>query len=289
MSDLPPSADMRNRDDGELLAAYLDGELDDIGTARLERRLRTDTQLAARLDAIAHTRGRLQRLDAVEPPAGFRQRLDDRLAAERSSSSAIRQRRAHLRRWQPLVAAAALVLILVTGAGIVLSPRASELVTTDADDAAEAGMAEPEAPAAVEDDGAAGAVEKEGADGEDLMLAPESATGVPVVENDTELAALFRDLLTQEPAGAEERAGATDPIEAQERREREVAGLEPADSCLARAALPGTPLAVRVADVAGERLLAIATRLGDSPESGQIVLLDPASCEPRRVVPLAGG
>src|SRR5918994_5777036 len=71
-------------DEGELLAAYLDAETDDMASARVERLLRQDPQAAAKLDALAHTRARLQRLDDVAPPEGYRERLDARLRAERT-------------------------------------------------------------------------------------------------------------------------------------------------------------------------------------------------------------
>lgn len=69
-------------DDGALLSSYLDGELDATETARLERRLDTDPGLARRLDAMADTLVALRRLDDVDVPHGFSQRLDERLRGE---------------------------------------------------------------------------------------------------------------------------------------------------------------------------------------------------------------
>lgn len=63
-------------DDGAVLAAYLDGDTDEVTTARLERRLASDPALGARLDAIAATRMRLQRVDGVPPPPGLADRID---------------------------------------------------------------------------------------------------------------------------------------------------------------------------------------------------------------------
>src|ERR687891_318652 len=121
-------------DEGELLAAYLDAETDDITSARVERLLRQDPQVAAKLDALARTRARLQRLDDVAPPEGFRERLDARLRAERTSGAqrgdarrpSVARRAGSRTRWwndrfAPRVAVAALVLLVVAGGDALLS------------------------------------------------------------------------------------------------------------------------------------------------------------------------
>jgi hypothetical protein len=111
-------------DEGELLAAYLDAQTDEVTSARVERLLRQDPQAAARLDAIARTRARLQRLDGAVPPDGFRDRLDARLRAERGEARqtpVASGTRTSANRFAPLAAVAALVLVAVLGVGALLS------------------------------------------------------------------------------------------------------------------------------------------------------------------------
>lgn len=106
--------------DGELLSAYLTGDLDDDEVAGLEARLHDDPALAAQLEATRAVLEGLGRLDDVEPPEGFGERLRARLDAERAthetgeasaapaSLSAARTRReARRRRWPALGAVAA--------------------------------------------------------------------------------------------------------------------------------------------------------------------------------------
>jgi hypothetical protein len=111
-------------DEGELFAAYLDAQTDEVTTARVERLLRQDPQAAARLDAIARTRARLQRLDGAVPPDGFRDRLDARPRAERGEARqtpVASGTRTSANRFAPLAAVAALVLVAVLGVGALLS------------------------------------------------------------------------------------------------------------------------------------------------------------------------
>jgi hypothetical protein len=72
--------------DGELLSAYLTGELDARATADLEARLAREPELASRLEATRTVVEGLARLDDVEPPPGFSDRLHARLAAERATA-----------------------------------------------------------------------------------------------------------------------------------------------------------------------------------------------------------
>lgn len=72
--------------DGELLAAYLAGELDDAAADDLEARLGREPALARRLELLATALTELA--GAPEPPAGFEERLTARLAAERGAQGA---------------------------------------------------------------------------------------------------------------------------------------------------------------------------------------------------------
>lgn len=116
--------DSRKPDDGpgdEVLSAYLSGELEESEAAELDERLARDPELAARLDGIADVVATLRRLDAVEPPPGFRERLERRLAAEQEPEVASFQPRPGRRRprWAGVgVAAAALVAVAVTATGL---------------------------------------------------------------------------------------------------------------------------------------------------------------------------
>jgi negative regulator of sigma E activity len=158
-------------DEGELLAAYLDGETDDVTSARIERRLHTDPTVAAKLDALAHVRARLQRLDEVEPPAGFRERLDARLRSERaqgrpatppatSMQPAKARRTSRASRLMPFAVAASLLLLAVLGGAALLSVRtggggesvsAEFEANADGAEARDAPMAAPEEEAAGEE------------------------------------------------------------------------------------------------------------------------------------------
>jgi len=103
------------RDDMDaLLVAYLDGELDPSRRQELERRLRDDPALKARLAALAEA-GRPLRsaFDALldVAPAG---RLETAFAAARAKA----QRRPQFRYRRMLVAAAASLLLLLCGGAI---------------------------------------------------------------------------------------------------------------------------------------------------------------------------
>lgn len=73
-------------DEGELLAAYLSGDLDETAAARLEQRLEDEPDLARRLDATARVLVALRGVDDVEPPEGVGERLRERLAAEQATT-----------------------------------------------------------------------------------------------------------------------------------------------------------------------------------------------------------
>lgn len=101
--------------DGERLSAYLAGELDGTDAAELELRLARDPDLAAELEDMRALLEGLARLDDVEPPAGFADRLEARLAQERAGGAApasldvarVRRDERRRRRWPALGAVAA--------------------------------------------------------------------------------------------------------------------------------------------------------------------------------------
>lgn len=73
-------------DDGELLAAYLAGELSDDEQAGVAARLAREPRLARRLDDLAELLVRLRRIDDVSVPHGYAERLRDRLEGERAAA-----------------------------------------------------------------------------------------------------------------------------------------------------------------------------------------------------------
>ena len=263
------------RDEGELLAAYLDAEIDEITAARLTRRLRDEPQLAARLDAIARTRMRLQRLDGVTPPAQFRDRLAARLAAERTEVESPQARaQAPRRRLAPLVAAAAIVLVAVLGAtGVLRFLGAAGSAASGGGESADIPAAAPEA-ANRDDSAAAAAGDQTGqdsaggtgggsaAEGEALAAAP-----VPKVTNDADISSRIRDVL-REPS--------VDPAQ-RERELREAAGLSTDTSCAAEVQASAVDLVRQNGDL-------LITALATDRQPPQIVVLDARNCTQIRVV-----
>jgi hypothetical protein len=111
--------------DDDMLMAFADGELDEIGSARVERALAQDPALRARLEVQQALRARLAAhygpVAAEEVPERFRAMLDTRVV----DLSAARARRARPL-WQ---SAAALAATLVLGLAIgrtLLVPGASQ-------------------------------------------------------------------------------------------------------------------------------------------------------------------
>jgi len=274
-------------DEGALLAAYLDGDTDEVTTARIERRLADDDALAARLDAIAGTRARLQRLDDVTTPADVRARLHRRLDAERvdravdrpggrtgrtaaSDPADVNRARPWSVRAAPAMAAAAIVLVAVLGAAAVVGQLgrggAEESAGLDAALEADAG-AQAEAP---QDDAAAtagegAAVEPDRArseaarDGGDRQAAAQ-------VDGDADIAARAERLRSDPPAD----------LLASERRLRDRAGLSTTRLCVREL----EAATVDLVDEDGRMALAVLVR-GASP---QIVLLDPRTCAAIRTI-----
>jgi hypothetical protein len=282
-------------DEGELLAAYLAAETDDLTTARIERRLLEDPQAAARLDALARTRQRLQRLEQVRPPPGFRARLDARLRAERATPhehaaragtrvSSLRRERS--RRFAPLATAAALVLAAVLGGVTLLNSiggsieesaeSADQVTDTAADQPAardEPLAAEPfaapesgeQGTAGGESSGADGADESSGAGGagadrDDAGTLDARAGTLPQVAVDADIAARLRD-----------DAHTTDEPALREADLRARAGLPPQPLCLAGSDAAAVDLVER-----DGRVLLVA--LAPGGEGSRVVLFDPGDC-----------
>lgn len=271
-------------DEGELLAAYLAAETDDLTSARIERLLRDDPRVAERLDALARTRQRLQRLDDVRPPPGFRERLDDRLRAERvartdggghdaASERSRRGRWLDRRRFAPLAAAAAFVLVAVIGGASLLSVGGSveESAETAADSAAEAPAADAPAaePFAAPDSGG------EAAAGEDAAGAQQQPPGetdedgavaraLPQVTADADISSRLRD-----------QARSTDEPAVREGNLRRRSGLRAQPLCLTDV----DATAVDLVERDGRTLLAALV----TDEAGRhVALFDPENCTPLR-------
>jgi hypothetical protein len=137
-----------NPRDGELLSAYLSGDLGDREAAALETRLAEEPELAARLEATRAVVEGLTRLDEVELPDGFSDRLHARLAEERtltvaegplSLAEARARRTERLRpRWPAQTAApAGVVGLAVLGAAAVIGLRTGDVADLTLEPAAD--------------------------------------------------------------------------------------------------------------------------------------------------------
>lgn len=293
-------------DEGAQLAAYLDGDTDELTTARIERRLAFDDAFAARLDALAATRARLQRLDEVVVPTGVRARLHERLEAERAARRGVdrgraltdvghddpdattevrRERRWPVRAAPVLAAAAAVVLVAVLGTAAVVgqlgtggtAESAGAEVSLDAQAEGEP-QAAAEPRAAAPDDEAAGAAESgagpetaDGADGESARGADSAGTrggeqAAARVEGDADIAARAERLRDDPPAD----------LQARERLLRERAGLPTTRLCVRELRAE----TVDLIDEDGRVALAIMVR----GARRQIVLLDPRTCAAIRTI-----
>lgn len=282
-------------DEGAQLAAYLDGDTDELTTARIERRLAFDDAFAARLDALAATRARLQRLDEVVVPTGVRARLHERLEAERAARRGVdrgraltdvghddpdattevrRERRWPVRAAPVLAAAAAVVLVAVLGTAAVVgqlgtggtAESAGAEVSLDAQAEGEP-QAAAEPRAAAPDDEAAGAAESgagpETADGAGTRGGEQAAARV---EGDADIAARAERLRDDPPAD----------LQARERLLRERAGLPTTRLCVRELRAE----TVDLIDEDGRVALAIMVR----GARRQIVLLDPRTCAAIRTI-----
>jgi anti-sigma factor RsiW len=110
------------------LVAYLDGELDAAGTARVEALLRSDPQYRAEADAYQQTWRLLDELPRSQPAPNFASRTLDRIeVAEPSSETG---------RWRPPKPASwiwAAGLILAAGVGYAITPSSRPVFDLNTD------------------------------------------------------------------------------------------------------------------------------------------------------------
>lgn len=109
-------SDDRYDADGELLSAWLAGDLDPQGSDEVERRLSAEPELSARLDRVHDTLIALRGLDDIAPPPRAGERLRARLEAEQPRPSPVasleRARRRRASRLPVLGAVAAVVAVI---------------------------------------------------------------------------------------------------------------------------------------------------------------------------------
>ena len=149
----PPTAD------GELLSAYLAGELDAADAELLEHRLDAEPALAAQLDVLASALVELHDADEAEVPDGFGQRLATRLEQERSGAKPVasldraRERRADAAKPKWWVAVGTVAAVAAAGAlmasGVLrglgaggASEDSAEITAAEGDDAGRDGASE---------------------------------------------------------------------------------------------------------------------------------------------------
>ena len=294
-------------DEGELLAAYLAAETDDLTSARIERRLLEDPEVADRLDALARTRQRLQRLDDVRPPADFRARLDARLRAERAgrtdpASGAVaasthagersartaggrrhRGRRFDTRWLTPLATAAALVVVAVIGGTALWNMSAGtsseESAGSAADTAAEAEgpVAEPfAAPDSGGESAEGGGESAEGGDAaggeaaqQELSDRADQDAGGPDAAAADALPRVTAD--ADIAARLRDQARSTDQPAEREAELRRRSGLPPQTLCL-------TDSAATAVDLVERDGRAVLTALVADGSGARVVLFDPGDC-----------
>lgn len=272
-------------DEGELLAAYLAAETDEVTTARIERLLREDPRVAARLDALARARERMQRLDEVSPPAGYRDRLTARLRDERAARTTPAERTARsadggpaahqvqpaagdgrdrrraappawVRRLSPAAAAAALVLVAVVGGSMLFRAGSAE-------DTAGTAEIQADAPA----DGAVpaepfSAEEAAGVDADDERAqAGEAGAAAPPAAADDDIVSRLRGVVPR-----------TDDPRAREADLRAQAGLPLDPLCLEEI----DPVAIDLVERDGRLQL---TALIEPDGAARVEVFDPLTCE----------
>ena len=118
----------------EELSAYLDGELDEAGTRRVEQAVKADAQLATELDGLRSARGLVRQLPHHSAPAGVLENVIAR--AERESLLGGVGERSRRAAWAgPLAVAAALVIAVGISAALLVSgrQRSATPVAVDAD------------------------------------------------------------------------------------------------------------------------------------------------------------
>ena len=291
-------------DEGELLAAYLAAETDDLTSARIERQLLEDPEVADRLDALARTRQRLQRLDDVQPPPDFRARLDARLRAERAARAepgsgahtagahaggrsartagdrSHRGRTFDTRWFPPLAAAAALVVVAVIGGTVLLNMSAGTSSQESAGSAADTAV-EAEGPVAepfaAPDSGGEGA---EGAEGGDAAAGGEAAQQELSDRAEQDAGgpdAAAADALPRVAADADittrllDQARSTNQPAVREAELRRRSGLPARTLCL-------TTSAATAVDLVERDGRAVLTALVAEGSRSRVVLFDPGDC-----------
>lgn len=313
--DRPPAAP--DPSDGELLAAYLSGDLDGDAAAALEARLDREAGLARRLDATARVLVSLRGVDDVEPPTGTGERLRRRLAAEETgdaaaggqpggdTSGAAVTTLASRRRvpWQAVAGVAAGFVALALVGGTVLqgfggfgageSDVAQDTATTEQAAEEATGAAEPAPPAGADPDLPRRLRDDAGVDG-GVDEHIEMARGPAVVDDgaeigEQEVVTRYRDLpetarLLGTPAG-EALALAADQRAAIDAADPFDSGIRPG-ACLP--ALDGEPAAVparvELVELDGEPalvyVLVSATRGAAALDLVQAWVFEPATCAP---------
>jgi len=108
-------------EDRAALSAYLDGELDDESTRRIEVRLSLDAELRAEFDTLRQTWGLLDYLPQVAPAADFTSRTLDRLSHETLTSAAGRWISRVLRRVPATALAWSLGVVVALGLGMTVA------------------------------------------------------------------------------------------------------------------------------------------------------------------------
>jgi hypothetical protein len=153
-------------DDGELLSAYLAGELDDPTAAGLERRLADEPRLAAQLDALADALVMLGGFDHAQTPDGFDERLATRLTQATSVADLDehRRRKAAPTQWLRIGTVAAVLALGAVMAGTMLRGDNLQVAGQDSAEmsgsesaamdtaALESGASRPSAPVLLDDD-----------------------------------------------------------------------------------------------------------------------------------------
>jgi len=104
-------------DDGLLLNAYFDGELDPASAREFERRLASDESLKARYDRLQKWREGVSSIPQVDMPAGLQARVQSRLDAERPNNVPVLRRRT----WSYQALAAAAVLGAVISSSVMMT------------------------------------------------------------------------------------------------------------------------------------------------------------------------
>lgn len=271
-ADRPDRGDLT---DGEVLAAYLDGETDEVTTARLERRLADDPALAGRLDDLAAARARLQRLSEVRAPEEVRRRLHARIAEERATGTTgpavtpTVERAQRRRAWMAAVAPRLAVAVVAVVALVVLGAAVVQLLGVGAADSGGESAAMEASEAAdgrVADDLGGAEVEGESREATADAGREPAAQEAPTVRSDDQI--VDRALRQQRRRPGE--------LRSRERRLRRRAGLAADRLCV----VDLDAMTVDLVERDGRLVLALL-----DPSGSQIVLVDPRTCAPERMVP----